>query len=377
MAPELAKSHPERFDPAESSGTLMDSEHRGRYMWGAQLVRGRKVLDAGCGTGYGLSILEGAGPAGLTGLDIDPDAIAAAQGRVEDAEVVQGDLTALEFPDDSFDLAICFETIEHLASPEEGLAELRRVVRPGGILVISSPNPDVYPSGNEHHLSELRPGELIGLVQSHFESTRLYGQRAWLASTIEPVEGDGGGTNGANGANGSKARASLFHTTSRGSTDTTFSIVVGCDEEQPEPGLLVNLGDPFEVRWWEEKVSEATLRAEGPPAEPDAKAKIEEAQTALAATREELKQRELELSRARAEAGEREAQLSERLKEAGSALIDANQELAQLPLLKHRLAEIYRESAAYQAELNQLLGSRSWRITGFLRKVSATFKPQS
>jgi O-antigen biosynthesis protein len=383
--------HPERFDPEESATTLMGSEHRGRYWWAAQLVSGRSVLDAGCGTGYGIEILAKASPAGLTGVDLAPEAVAVAQRRSsgDGAKVVQGDLTALGFPDDSFDLAVCFETIEHLASPEQGIAELRRVVRPGGILVISSPNPDVYPSGNEHHLHELRPDELLRLVQDRFETARLYVQHAWLASAIEPAE-----TAGVSEAGGRLETGIGVHRLTRPeSNGTTFSIAVGCDGEPPEPSSLISLGDPFEVRWWEDRLSEARQRADASIAEAtdsvesaahnavaaterNAQAQVEAAEEAVAAAAAKLEQQELEAARALREAEAREARLNERLQATGNALVDANQELAQMPLLKHRLAEMYGETAASKAQLDQLLGSRSWRITGFLRRLTATLKLQ-
>lgn len=361
--------HPERFDPDQSANTLMDSEHRGRYCWAAQLVGGKSVLDAGCGTGYGLALLAEGDPTELTAIDIDDGAVAAAR-RYADrhgASVACGDLQALEFDDDSFDLAVCFETIEHLPSPERGVAELRRVVRPGGTLIVSSPNPDVYPSGNEHHLHELRPDELRELVGKHFESTRVFLQHAWLASTIEPVDrnGDAGGEDSVRMR---RARRLLAN-------GTTFSIVVGNDDEPPDTASLISLGDPFEVRWWEQRVSEAGAQADlavTRDGSERAAATEERARTAEA----KLAEQELEAARGRHEAAAREASLSKRLQEASKALVDANQELAETPVLKHRLAELYEQNAALQAQLHDVLNSRSWHLTGFLRRMRAALRPR-
>jgi hypothetical protein len=76
------------------------------------------------------------------------------------------------------------------------------------------------------------------------------------------------------------------------------------------------------------------------------------------------------------EARARVANLSHQLQEANEALVDANQELAQAPLLKHRLAEMYDQNAALKGQLNDLVGSRSWQITGFLRRISHALKLQ-
>jgi SAM-dependent methyltransferase len=357
--------HPERFDPDRHSDTLMDSEHRGRYWWAAQFAPGRSTLDAGCGTGYGLEILAQAGAAELTGVDIDDGAVATAQERAEGsgAAIVRGDLQSLDFPDDSFDLAVCFETIEHLAAPQQGIAELARVVRPGGTLIVSSPNPDVYPSGNEHHLHELRPDELSQLVDSRFPTARVYFQHAWLASVIEPEDGHASG-DGDRSEQGARVRRS----SAAGSGASTFTIVVGCEADEREPAPLVNLGDPFEVKWWEERVAEAGARAE---------ATITEATDSIeASAREAVAKAEQEVARLEAVLARQEADAARNLQEVGAALVDANQELAQLPLLKHRLAEMYERKDSLQARLDTVLGSRSWQITGFLRRLSAMLKLQ-
>lgn len=344
--PATAGGHPERFDPVDHAETLMASEHRGRYAWAAQFAAGRATLDAGCGTGYGLEILARAGAAEAVGVDIDRGAVAAAQRRAErsGATAVQGDLQALDFPDDSFDLVVCFETIEHLAAPEQALAELRRVVRPGGTVIVSSPNPAVYPSGNEHHLNELRPEDLRRLVASRFETARVYLQHGWLASAIEPGDGAWLGEEG----DRDEQQALVRRSRRPGPEGTTFTIVVGCTEDELEPSSLVSLGDPFEVKWWEDRVAEAASES---------------------AARQELARLEAVLA-------EREAEAARRLREVGAALVDANQELAQLPLLKHRLAEMYEQNAALEGQLHGLLGSRSWQVTGFLRKLTATLKLQ-
>jgi hypothetical protein len=73
----------------------------------------------------------------------------------------------------------------------------------------------------------------------------------------------------------------------------------------------------------------------------------------------------------------RVAELSQQLREVNEALIDANQELAQLPLLKHRLAEMYDQNAALKGQLHDLIGSRSWQLTEFLRKINRALKRQS
>lgn len=83
-----------------------------------------------------------------------------------------------------------------------------------------------------------------------------------------------------------------------------------------------------------------------------------------------------EAQRALRQAEAREANLAERLRETGKALVDANQELAQAPLLKHRLAEMYDQKAGLEAKLQEVLHSRSWQTTEVLRRVSRALKLQ-
>src|ERR1700761_2599769 len=134
------EENPERFDPAAEGGRLIESEHRARYRWAARLVDGKAVLDCACGTGYGLEMYKQAGATALTGVDISAEAVAATKERCGEATVLQGDLRELPLADDSFDVVTCFETIEHVENAAAAIAELRRVLKPDGILVISSPN---------------------------------------------------------------------------------------------------------------------------------------------------------------------------------------------------------------------------------------------
>ena len=154
-------SHPERFVPHLMGGRMIDAEHRARYWWAASFVEEKNVLDAGCGTGYGSNILAGAGAASVIGVDRAAHVIEYARTQAEPVASFQvGDLVALPFADDAFEVAVCFEAIEHVDVPEAVLDELVRVLRPGGLLAISSPNRDIYTGSNPHHRHEFAPEEL-------------------------------------------------------------------------------------------------------------------------------------------------------------------------------------------------------------------------
>ncbi len=95
-----------------------------------------RILDAGCGSGRNMVELARHGQ--VTGIELSPTSLALARER-HVGEAVEGSITELPFPADSFDLAVCLDVIEHLADDRSALGELRRVVTPGGVLVVTVP----------------------------------------------------------------------------------------------------------------------------------------------------------------------------------------------------------------------------------------------
>ncbi len=183
----------ERYVPEADEGAMIAAEHQSRYAWVAALASGRDVLDAGCGVGWGSVVLANASARRVVGLDIDELAItnarerAAADAREHAAAPTSfecGDLRALPFEDASFDLIVCFEALEHVADPGRVLDELRRVLRPGGLLAVSSPNRGVYPAGNPFHLHELTSQELAAALRSRFQSVAIYRQQSHVGSLL-------------------------------------------------------------------------------------------------------------------------------------------------------------------------------------------------
>ena len=98
------------------------------------------VIDVGCGDGFHLDVLRLHGPPGwdLVGVDVDPRAVSAARRRHLD--VHEGRLEDLDLPDESFDAALLIQTVEHLADPSELLREIRRVLVPGGRILVVTDN---------------------------------------------------------------------------------------------------------------------------------------------------------------------------------------------------------------------------------------------
>src|SRR5215218_6548889 len=176
---------PERFDPVQMGGDLVEAEHRARYAWAAPAAAGKRVLDAGCGLGYGSAVLSDAGAASVVGVDVAEGVVEVARERVPDGvELHVGDVAALDFADGEFDVVVCFEVIEHVEAPDAVLAELHRVLAPGGVLLVSSPNRDVYVPGNPHHIHEYLPEELRDALARLFSSVHLWRQHDWIASAV-------------------------------------------------------------------------------------------------------------------------------------------------------------------------------------------------
>lgn len=175
----------ERFLPDAHARELMAAEHLARYAWAAPAAAGQVVLDAGCGVGYGTAMLVRAGAREAVGVDLSVEAVAdAKQDFGNEAAFERGDLLALPFDSDRFTLVVCFEAIEHVADPERALAELDRVLAPGGALLLSSPNRGVYPAINPFHVHEYTASELEQALRRRFEHVRLHRQQMHLASLV-------------------------------------------------------------------------------------------------------------------------------------------------------------------------------------------------
>lgn len=174
----------ERFIPEAMGDSLIEAEHQVRYRFAAAIARGQRVLDAGCGVGWGSLLLAEAGAASVTGLDISEEALADAAPRAPQVRFVRSDLMRLPFADDAFDLVTCFEAIEHVQDPHRALDELRRVLAPHGRLTVSSPNPKVYPAGNPFHVHEFEPSELLGELRDRFPHCALWLQHGHVGSAL-------------------------------------------------------------------------------------------------------------------------------------------------------------------------------------------------
>jgi SAM-dependent methyltransferase len=168
----------ERMVPGKSDGRTF-WEHVYRYRFAAQFVRGKRVLDIACGEGYGTAALQKAGAAKAIGVDISEEACEHGR-RKYGIETRAGSAESIPLPDAGVDVIVSFETIEHVPHPEIFLDECRRVLSPGGLLVISTPERDAYRQltpNNIYHCSELSYEEFVGMCAKRFNSIRYFSQR--------------------------------------------------------------------------------------------------------------------------------------------------------------------------------------------------------
>ncbi len=168
----------ERVIPGKTPAYLSWA-HAARYRFVRELVKGRKVLDAGSGAGYGTSYLAQYCKEAV-GVDVSPEAVEFARScyQMPNLSYHVMDCTALEFPAGTFDLACSFEVIEHLQNPSQFLSEIQRVLKPGGTFVVSTPNTESrFPSGdNPFHVKEYNTPEFVELLSPYFASVDCYGQ---------------------------------------------------------------------------------------------------------------------------------------------------------------------------------------------------------
>jgi SAM-dependent methyltransferase len=155
-------------------------EHRSRYRFAERFVAGKSVLDIACGTGFGTDMLARMGATHVTGCDAFPSAVLEARREFRSKEIrfVAADGTRLPFANASFDAVVSFETLEHIAQGEDFVRELRRVLRPGGTLLLSTPNVAItsqYPR-NPFHLHEYTASELSELLSRYFRRVEIRGQ---------------------------------------------------------------------------------------------------------------------------------------------------------------------------------------------------------
>jgi len=154
--------------------------HLKAYEETAQLVAGKAVLDVGCNVGYGLQVLASTAIS-VAGIDVSPQAVEAAQkrlGSVADIRLYNG--VQSSFAPRSFDVVTSFQVIEHVSDYNAYCSEVIRVLRLGGMVLLTTPNarlrldPGMKP-WNEFHVREFNPSELKELLSTWFDVVEIRG----------------------------------------------------------------------------------------------------------------------------------------------------------------------------------------------------------
>jgi SAM-dependent methyltransferase len=170
-------------------------EHLSRYHFAAGTVTGRRVVDVGSGEGYGAALLA-ATAAEVRGIELDPASVEHARRthRRPNLDFVEGSvLDPTSFGDRRFDVAVCFEVLEHLHEQEVLLENIGRALDDEGLLLISTPDREVYSAPgappNPYHVRELTRDEFAGLLGAHFAHVAIWGQWSVCGARMESLDG--------------------------------------------------------------------------------------------------------------------------------------------------------------------------------------------
>jgi len=162
----------------------MYQEHIARYLFASQLTKDKHVLDIGCGVGYGSQFLAQRGAASVCAFDISEEAVN--HGNIYYAhpnlKLSVGNAEDFAF-DNQFDVAVSFELIEHVHQAEKVLQCIHRALKPGGILVMSTPRA-LENLRTHHHTREFSLEEFEDLIRKFFPKVEMYVENNHFASLV-------------------------------------------------------------------------------------------------------------------------------------------------------------------------------------------------
>ncbi|MFS2033157.1 class I SAM-dependent methyltransferase [Polaromonas sp. CT11-55] len=236
----------------------IELEHLHRYAFARDFTAQKDVLDIACGEGYGSYFLAGTAKT-VVGVDLSEIVIQHARSKyaAPGLEFLQGDCTRIPLKDSSVDVVVSFETIEHHDQHEAMLAEIKRVLRPNGVVVISTPEKhllnELAQDRNEYHVKELSLGEFTELLAGHFKHSAFFSQRVRHGSLMTPmVASEGGGV-------------FSFHTGSHNAIVSSpvdpqplFLVAVISDSDLPPPRISFFDGTDFFYRDRESQLAKMT-----------------------------------------------------------------------------------------------------------------------
>lgn len=172
---------PKQISSDPASKKLFDI-HLRRYETAARYVKGKRVLDIACGTGYGSQMLSLAGAKAVVGVDLCPQTVEYAKKhyRESNIEFVCADAEQFEWHE-QFDVVVSFETIEHVPNPHKFLECLRRSIALGGDLLLSVPLGETRHI-DPYHLHAFSQEEVFVLLENAGFSVEKYRCDDWSLS---------------------------------------------------------------------------------------------------------------------------------------------------------------------------------------------------
>jgi len=318
-------------------------EHLHRYAFATELAAGKDVLDIACGEGYGSFLLAGQARF-VTGVDVSFESISHAQGKYvrKNLRFCTGDCRLIPLQNQTVDLVVSFETLEHIAEHQAFLSEIRRVLRPGGILVISSPDKQNYSEKPKHenpfHAKELYRDEFRAVLGGFFQNSTLLSQRVALGSFLAPTADDALSSCGTYRGNWSGVD---FES---GVSASVYSIAVCSDE--PLPLLRAGL---FEFGWFDHELFITPLMQERHLAEKTSKTLEELQQSSLA----ELRRDYDNLERRHTETKQKESELKSLQAETERQLLECLEENKILRSQLERQQKDFRTAGGFNAFLKK------------------------
>jgi SAM-dependent methyltransferase len=381
-------------------------EHLHRYLLAREWCRGKDVLDVASGEGYGTALLAQVARTAI-GIEIDAETVEHATRSYGGTNLsyMRGDARSLPVTDGICDVVVSFETIEHFGEQKLFLEEVHRVLRPGGLLIVSTPDRDNYSPAdtpaNPYHVRELTKPEFTELLHTRFQNVSVLLQRPIFGSAMFPVGSEGAAPMCF------ERRGSEHFEASLGLARPQYVMAFASDAEAalPPPSVYIEtsrLGmlSPLEAEA-ELKSARSMLDAERDLLSAELRqatgdlaavrgeangllAANEAAERACAALRDELRtararraqleehvrRLEVELAEQRARASECETRLAHSDAERALSETRLAHSDAERALSETRLAHSDAERALSEIRLANTLASHSWRLTAPLRRIS-------
>lgn len=344
----------ERFLPGIEGN--IELEHIHRYLLSKSLVKNMDVLDIACGEGYGSYILSDEAHK-VYGVDVSLDTIKQAKTKYQrsNLDFRIGDCREIPIADSSVDAVVSFETIEHINEQDQFLSEIKRVLRPDGILVISSPDKQTYTLGtgikNPFHEKELFDFEFREKIFLYFKHAKFMGQRVVFGSGI--VESD------SKNLFISFAPVKDNYRTYENLIDPIYWIAVASDVNVP---VLTN-------SLYERSINESEIVRDWIKIRDEALIQIQDKDKHLTVEKERALEKDEEINRLNSAAKVTETFFEEKNKIIEHVRHTQQELLNQINDLEQKLVDKQRELHECESTISKILTSKSWTITRPFRKI--------